>query len=276
MQTTQYSQLFNNVNLAPQFPYIVNCYIREYDLQKANISVLRSLDIIDEETYLRLYHSDRMYRQIFIGNMIRDDKEIGYALKRGLIHAKQGLFELNAIQDHEVLCIKNDAIFVVNKELATTTVGRNLNFICKNVYTIFMKLCNLEIYYADKFLPDGQLSINVDVKGISDELLPLHQGGMLDLICTTCNMLQRFKSSEIISYLMEMYDLFIQRKLPNDYYREFNESSHFAFRSKYSTFYMDMISDEYRNAVDINRNLTIIRDLISIVSNLYTADSRRG
>ena len=99
---------------------------------------------------------------------------------------------------------------------------------------------------------------------------------MLDLICTTCNMLQRFKSSEIISYLMEMYDLFIQRKLPNDYYREFNESSHFAFRSKYSTFYMDTITDEYRNAVDINRNLTIIRDLISIVSNLYTADSRRG
>lgn len=276
MQTTQYSQLFNNVNLSPQFPYIINCYIREYDLQKANISVLRKLNIIDEATYLRLYHSDRMYRQVFVGNMIKENKDIGYALKRGLICAKQRLFELNGIQDCEVLCIKNDAVFVVNKELTSTTVGKYLNFACKNIYTVFMKLCNLEIYYADKFLPDGHLSINVDVKGISDKLLPLHQGGMLDLICTTCNMLQRFTPAETINYLMEMYDLFVQRKLPNEYYREFNNVSHFAIQSRYSIFYMNTITDEYRSVVDINRNLLIIRDLISIVSNLYTANSRRG
>lgn len=276
MQTTQYSQLFNNVNLAPQFPYIVNCYIREYDLQKANISVLRKLNIIDEETYLRLYHSDRMYRQVFVGNMIKENKDISYALKRGLINAKQRLFELNSIQDYEVLCIKNDAVFVVNKELTSTTVGKYLNFMCKNVYTIFMKLCNLEVYYSDRFLPNGQLSINVDVKGISDKLLPLHQGGMLDLICTTCNMLQRFTPSETINYLMEMYDLFVQRRLPNEYYREFNQISRYAFQSRYSIFYMNTITDEYRSVVDINRNLLIIRDLISIVSNLYTATSRRG
>lgn len=272
----QYSNLYENVHLPVQFPYIINSYIREYDLSKANISVLRSIGVIDDNTYYQLYNAERMQRQIFVGNMIRDNKEIGYQLKRGLMETKKALFELNQIQDYEVLCIKNDAIFIIGRELNITRIDQYREFKCKNVYTIFMKLRNLEIYYADRYTPDGQISINIDVKGISDTLLPLHQDGMLDLICTVCGILQRNTAAEALKYLMEIYELFLQRKLPAEYYREFNGTSAYTIVSKFSIFQMMWIPEHYVSVIDINWNLLILRDLISIVSNLYTQESRRG
>ena len=47
----------------------------EYDIRKCNISVLRTLNIIDDDTYKRLYDAPRMERQVFVGKMMRD-KEV--------------------------------------------------------------------------------------------------------------------------------------------------------------------------------------------------------
>ena len=64
------SKLYNEIVYRPQIPYAVNTFIYEYDLSKANISSLRAQNIIDDDTYRRLYNSDRMTRQIEIENMV--------------------------------------------------------------------------------------------------------------------------------------------------------------------------------------------------------------
>lgn len=240
----------------------------EYDLSKANISALMSENRIDESTYQRLYYADRMTRQIEIGLMEKNDHSITKAKKHGITEAKRQLFLSNQIEDWEVLSIKNDAVFILGRELPYTSFGRYFTFAKKNTYTIFLILGDLEIYYFDEMIGDG-LNVSIDVKGINDSLLPLHEHGMLDLIVETCYSIQRDTPRETVQKVSTMYEKFIKRELPVDCYREMNYISKFKFQSQFSAFYTDVIAPEQLQVVDIGRNLNLIRDLMAIVSSIY-------
>ena len=60
-----------------------------------------------------------MTRQVYVGKLQRD-KAIVDILKAGIIEAKKILFEANDIKDYEVLSIKNDAVFIINRNLINT------------------------------------------------------------------------------------------------------------------------------------------------------------
>ena len=70
------STLYTMVNYKAQFPYLFSKYIREYDIQKANISILYSKSLIDKSTYDRLLVSSRQDRQVEIGLLIKHNKKI--------------------------------------------------------------------------------------------------------------------------------------------------------------------------------------------------------
>lgn len=262
--------LYNQKIYMSPYPYIVNNFIREYDLSAANINALLTEGIISVDKYEEFLHMPKMEREIKIGIMSRD-KNIYKAIQRGIINAKKQLFRANNIQDHEVVSIKNDAVFVLGRELQYTEFG-NYKFKMKNKYTIFMRLCDLEIYYSD-VLDGDDISYIIDVKGINDDKLPLHGNGMLDLICETCFMLQRNSPDEVLRYVTQMYNLFLSRKLPVDFYREFNSLSGYIFIGPIGAYKMDYISEDMVNMVDINRNAIVFRDLINIVSNVYRSNT---
>lgn len=278
---TNISTLYNQSIYHPPIPYLVNTFICEYDMSKANINSLRSQDLISDEQYNYLCNADRMERQIYIGNMLRNDKTktIAKQLKNGIINGKKMLFETNELHDHEILAIKNDAVFVIGRDLQYTEFGKYYKFQKKNVYTVFMKLQNLEVYYYDRFV-NGALDINIDVKGIDDSLLPLHENGIIDIICSVCSYIQRGSIKDALMYITDIHERYINRMLPIEYYREFDYRSQYPFYTRYSLFYLNNIetelTDRFINNIDINRNLLIIRDIQFIISNIYTNMNRRG
>ena len=99
--------IYDKVNYTSDISYLANTIIYEYDISKANINVLYSKGAIDKQTYDYLYNANRMIRQVYIGKLQRDDKNIVSILKQGIIEAKKMLFEANNIEDYEVLSIKN-------------------------------------------------------------------------------------------------------------------------------------------------------------------------
>ena len=117
------SQLYKRINYSSEFSYIISRYIREYDISKANINILYSLNLITKSQYEYLDKADRMERQVIIGLMQQKDNNISIALKKGIIEAKEQFFVSNNIQDNEVLCIKNDAIFLIDKIAVNTKFG---------------------------------------------------------------------------------------------------------------------------------------------------------
>ena len=109
------SDLYTRVNYSSDISYLNNVFIYELDISKANISILYSLEAIDKETYEYLYNAERMVRQVYIGKLMKNNKKIIKILKTGIIAAKKMLFESNNIQDYDVLSIKNDAVFLINR-----------------------------------------------------------------------------------------------------------------------------------------------------------------
>ena len=107
--------LWKSKNYLMPVPYLIAHHIYEYDIQKANISVLRELNLIDEDYYQRLYKLPRMQRQVEIGYLIKYTDGLSDKLSEGIASFRKSFFEANNIEDEDILSIKNDAIFVIDK-----------------------------------------------------------------------------------------------------------------------------------------------------------------
>ena len=82
------SSLYDKQNYSNGIEYYSG-YIVEYDLRKANISALLSRGIISTELYTNLLNSDKQYREVYIGNMIKQNNSIYKEIQQGIIDAKR-------------------------------------------------------------------------------------------------------------------------------------------------------------------------------------------
>ncbi len=121
--------LYKEKNYTIELPYLFNQYIREYDISKANISILAEKGAITKKIYDQLYNSDRMFRQIYIGKMIKFNDQIQEVLNEGIIEYKQKFFEINRINDNDIVSIKNDAVPVQKSSTLSVEVIFNYDTI---------------------------------------------------------------------------------------------------------------------------------------------------
>lgn len=260
--------LYESTNYTADISYLTNVFITEYDISKCNINVLYTRDIIDKNTYDYLYNSERMVRQTYIGKLQRDDQSIYKELKDGIIEAKKMLFESNNINDYDVLSIKNDAVFLINKNLSITKFGL-IEFLPKNVYTSFYKLNNLEVYYYYNNMNKEEY---IEIKGISNKALDLHENYFLQILKDILYFIQTSGPEVALRSLRDYYNDYITLKLPIECYREFNANSdyHLKFSTTINTgFNADFLPEHEKNLVDINYNLMILIQLQKYIVSMY-------
>lgn len=260
---SQNSLLYENMNYLSTYPFIINNYIREYDLSAANINALYTNGYFDKSTYELFKSYDKKKREVEIGLLIKRDSRVYEIISSGIINAKKLLFESNNIQDNEVLTIKNDAVFIISKELPNTVFG-NYEFKCKNLYNTYLRILDLEIYYRDSLNSDD---IFFDIKGISDDKLYLHTA-MVSLISEVCYRVQRYDKSDNIRFIMNIYENFLYRRLPIEYYRNLDSFSKYTIINNIGIYSLDNISNDMINIISIDRNLSILRELIWIISSM--------
>lgn len=259
------STLYDYHNYTVPINYIAG-YIREYDIKKANISILYKKNIISKEDYIRLYNADRMTRQIEIGLLQQRDPLVTDVLKKGILEAKKNFFETNNIEDDKILSIKNDAVFLLNYIPAITSFDNGIvKFNLKNTYTSFYKLLNKEYYYY--FDPVRKYE-QLDIKGINDECLKLHENYFLEFLQTIFHSAQTEPVEETIDLLKIFYKKYINRELDIGYYRRFDGESGYQFlpMSNYSSFRAKDLPQDYVKYLDISYNLQILTELVKIYS----------
>lgn len=263
---TQYWKL---INYKTPIKYFVNTYIREYDLSKANINALLYQGRILPEEHRAFLEMDKQEREVKIGLWIKKDKTVYQDIKSGIIEAKRKLVYANNIEDFDVVSIKNDAMFIVGKDLAQTEFPP-FKFNVKNIYTVYLQLQELEIYYGNSVNPTtGNNEENIDVKGMSDDKVLEHQGGMLDLICEACYRLQREDVRITMEWISDIYRRYVTRQLPKIFYKDFDPFSYYRINSFTRTMALGEIDESMVPVVDIGRNLSILRDLLAIISDIY-------
>ena len=264
------SNKYRLVEYSVKLPYIRNI-ITEYDLRKANISVLKYKNLISEKEYDRLLSIPKSVRERYIGMMIKRDYTIGNSIIKGIVEAKKLFFELNNIQDNEIVSIKNDAIFIAGSRPIQTNVNEIFTFVPKNVYSFYMStINNMEIFYSYNQITDSEV---IEIKGIKDEILELHRFHMIVFISTIMYMIQTCTIEDTIKYFNEFYDNFINLRLPVEYYREFNSTSKYKLIG--GKFLVDYADESLKTKLDINNNVYILRDIYSILCDMYFSKNIR-
>ena len=265
--------LWNKVNYTADISYLTNIFITEYDIAKCNINILYTKDIIDKETYDYLFNSERMLRQTYVGKLQKDDQKVARVLKDGIIEAKKMFFEANGIEDKDILSIKNDAVFIINKKPKITKFGL-IEFKTKGLYTSFFKFRSMEIYYYYNNMNKVEY---IEVKGISEENLVKHEGYFLQLLKDVFYSIQVNGPEITLRMIKDFYMEYINKTLPIEYYRNFDVSSnyHYICNTIINTgFEAEFVPESNKNSIDITYNLSILMQLQRYVISMYFNKNR--
>lgn len=273
------SHLWEKTYWTAPINYITSTYIREYDISKANINVLLTIGAIDQKTYDYLYRLPKMAREVMVGYMMADRKEEKLAQKvlHGIKEYRRLFFEANEIQDYSVLAIKNDAIYLI-EAIPKITAFDLIEFKHKQTYTSFYKLdkkFNKELYYRLDIPNDIEL---LDINGLNNEAYKMHELYMIDFLKALFGTIETAGLEESIKLLQSFAEQYINKALPIDYYRRFDN------RCGYDTIIHNSIGDIYnikylgekdRDLIEIGHNYAILMNLYRYLASMHF-NKRKG
>lgn len=239
----------------------VNSSIIEYDIKSADVSICTEYNLLPSKTIEKIRSMDKKARNIYIGKIRREDRKLNKQMEE-IFNVVVDEFMLSNKLDKEkdVISIKKDAVFVLNKPIKFNTIGSNIHFINKNEYHAYLYLRPYEFYFKKDDV--------IDVKGINDDLLKKHKDGVLYILneFIDCAESSNYNIRELNLFVKELVQLYKERKLPIDVYREFNNTSMYKSNMNGSEIYLDIVDDDMINDIDILYNyINIILPLWKVI-----------
>lgn len=257
--------LYERANYLINAKFIKSTTIMNYDIAKANISILRAANLITEDEYLKLANFPKEDRERSVGLMIRENPDITKIIKNGIIDLKRKLFVENNIVDDEVIRIANDAVYVMRGvPLRHTDFGDHLKFIHKNTYSLFARVGTLTFLFGSN-LGD----IDLDVLGLGSQQMLLHADYMLSFIGNLFYMMEFNTVSETMAYFNDFYQKYINRTLPVQYYRELNPNSLYCVRASRSGIVYGATECSDPRCLEIGYNAQILRELYGFITEIH-------
>lgn len=255
--------------LNPGINILIDKRIREFDMSKANISVLARDGYLSQNDYNRLLVTDKQIREKEIGIWQLRDGRISKALSDGFASSRKAFLEINGIDDVDILSVKKDAIMVIGDKVVTCTqIDPFVSFRCTE-YSSFYKLDRKELYYYFNQFKQEEI---LDIKGIGKSTY-LHEPYMTDFLKELFQTAQMLGCNEAITLLSMFYNKYCKLELPVGYYREYNANSLYFIKrfanGQIANFYSDIADDSYKPFVDISYNAHMLMQLSRIYSTAY-------
>lgn len=243
--------------------FITNAEIVEWDIRSGNTSIMKEYKLAPYNTIARLEKMSKSERVIAVGKIMQVNKEFSKKLEDGFNDAVNRFIEANDLsRDIDIISIKRDAVYTINKNISTTKIGSHIDFIPKNMYHAYVYLEGKEFYFKKNW--DNE---SIDVKGMNDKLLPRHHNGIHQMLIQVINLLKKPDDCEAHQYMHEFVDAYKKRELDLDFYRAYNEESKFYVNvGDDETVLFDVITEDMLPQVDIRYNYTnIILPLIELM-----------
>lgn len=227
---------------------IVNEEIIEYDMQSAGLSIIKSNHLVSDRMIALLESLPKEERNIKIGNLQKQDKDLVRSLNDGFAEYRRLFLESNDVSEECVLSIKKDAIFTTKR--CKYLEFDSVKFSDKNVYTsyyYFPGSSRIELYYN---------KAKLDVKGINNDNVKLHSKYMGAFFNRYAYMNEISTKSNLIKFINEFSYLYKTRQLDKGYYREFNANSFFRLFERVTgcDVAVGSVEDIDVNAIDITYN----------------------
>lgn len=240
-------------------PFIHHEMIEEWDIKSANTSLMKYYNLASPKLISKFEKMDKKDREPAVGMLSKKNKAFSMALEKAFTDIINEFLDINMIDiDKDVISIKKDSVFVRNKEIKCNEFGNgDVKFINKNSYSGCLLIPNYEFYYSND---------KIDVKGISDSVLNLHEDGILAFISVL--MQESNNWIELNRYLKEYSSAYKKRLLPFNAYREFTSLSKFRVNLYGSEVMMDEIDEDLIEDTNISYNyLKIFLPALKAIAN---------
>lgn len=251
-----------------KYDFIINKKIVEYDISKANISILYSFGYITKKQYEYYYNLPKQKREILLGILQRDNIKIKEGLKQGFIECRKKFIEQNNIPTEYVLYVDKDSMTIIDYPIKNTKINEIVDFIPKKVYSSFYNLNGIHLLYYNS---GEEESFRLKYAN-EEEMIRKHTNGFLDIILTIAYSGQNNSIISTLKLIKDIYRLYVNRELEPNSYREFNYNNKFRFVSNPNMTYVyftDIIQSSNMKYIDISYNLNLIQLFYKIFNKQY-------
>jgi len=235
--------------------YIKSSSIVEYDMKSAGMNILYELGYINEEKFKQLKSMNKYKRNVEIGLMLRKNRDMNEALIKGFEYARQMFIVNNNIQDHEILSIKKDAIYVINKLVTNLDVTDNIKFVKKKEYDTYINIMNREHYI-------NLQQNDIDVKGYREGVFEHHINYMIKFLYDIIKMDSQMDKESIVEELTIFKHRYITFDLPRGYYKDIINNK-YIIDMEFDTLTIDNIGESNKEILNYNVNLKFILEVIN-------------
>ena len=241
--------------------YIKNGIITEYDMKNGGISILYEKKLITDKEYNYLMNNlNKEERNVTIGKWLKENKNISKELMNGFKEARKLFFELNNIKDEDVLSIKKDAIFLINRTVNIENINDNYCFRQKNQYTSYINILKKEFYYS-------MFNNSFEIKGFTENVLEKQENFLFNFVKNCLVIDSNGMKDKLFIKLLEFKDNFINNKLDFNYYYDIIFEGYLFKYDKYTLLMKKLSKEDLLNNPYFNKsnNLKFIIELISIL-----------
>ena len=244
------STLYLNKNLS----YIKNVSIVEYDIKSAGFSVIKEKKLLPEKVIKKLEGMNKEDRNILIGKYQKNIPTLSKEIVDTLSEVRQAFVQYNDIKPEEILSIKKDAIFLINKKPTYLKFGENFVFRPKDSFTSYIYLNDLEVFYSsiDKKLVvknfKSMRNAVIEYGESAEDFDPNKEPLFLD-IKRFLALSEKSNKDVLFEALKNYRSLYLNRELPKETYRDV-ETSWYFYRGKQFKY----CTDEMFSEIDISSN----------------------
>lgn len=243
-------------NYTSDIKLITDTIITEYDIKSAGMNILFDLGLISESLFNDLKNMDKLDRNVYIGKMLRNNKEMNKSLNDGFKLARELFFKNNNLNDSDILSIKKDAIFVIGKKCNNLRISNNIEFIENDEYDNYINILGKEHYI-------NLYNEEIVVKGYHKEAVKHHKKYLFNFLIECLWENKKKDKKDLYIKLLLFKNNYISNNLDYRYYYDIIEE---GYRIKSGNFIYNM---EDINGLDLNEinldksnNLSFIVDTI--------------
>lgn len=249
-------------------PLLLNSQIIEYDIQSGNTSIMRRYGLLPATQLDEIDRMPKKERNITVGLLQKGNKGLAKALEEGFNKTVLDFLEANGLDiDVDVLAIRKDAVFVINRPVTKTRMDDHVLFRQKGVYHAVLQIGpKLEFYFPQ----NGPTEVKNFIQAEKDENNALEKlrPGMISFLEEFVTLAEgsNMDRLKIYQWLTEFCTYYKERDLDPEYYREFTREASFRVRYGDEDMFYDYIEPSMIDDLDIYFNYkNIIVPLMSIL-----------
>ena len=252
------SELYNKHNyLNKDIKFINNESIIEYDMKNAGINILLYNNILNDNDFKKLMSLSKLDRNISVGKFLKNNPDVNEFLINEFINIRKDFFNLNNIEDNNVLSIKKDAVVLINKTASVTKLNDFYEFLPKEKSNSYININNKEHYYNI----ENNLLIT---KGYSEEVKMFQKDYIFKFLSECLLLLSVHNKDNLFEKCIVFKDNYVKKNLDFGYYKDIYLNK-YIFQINSYLFEKLVVDKELLTYCNINNNLNFIIELFNTI-----------